>query len=52
MLKVYVATVDEEIEVDDDGKFELPQRPYTAAELKKIAREVNKAIRDAAFNFD
>lgn len=33
------------VEVDDMGGFELPMRRYTSAELKKIAREVNRNIR-------
>ena len=36
---------DLQIEVDEYGKFELPSTTYTAAELNKIAREVNRAIR-------
>ena len=36
---------DLQIEVDEYGKFELPSAIYTAAELNKIAREVNRAIR-------
>lgn len=36
---------DLQIEVDEYGKFELPNITYTAAELNKIAREVNRAIR-------
>ena len=52
MLKVYVSVLDEEVEVSDEGKFELPSREYSPAELKKIAREVNKAIRASMFNED
>ena len=36
---------DLQIEVDEYGKSELPSTTYTAAELNKIAREVNRAIR-------
>lgn len=31
--------------VYEDGTFELPQRMYTTAELKKIAREINRTLR-------
>ena len=36
------------VEVDFEGKFELPARKFSSAELKKVAREVNKSLR----NFD
>lgn len=36
------------IDVDDDGRFSLPDRQFTAAELNKIARQVNRAIRQDA----
>lgn len=29
----------------EDGTFELPHRMYTTAELKKIAREINRVLR-------
>lgn len=45
MLKVYVETLGEYIEISEEGKFELPSRSYTSAELKKIAREINRASR-------
>lgn len=35
------------VEVDDDGRFYLPDRPFTAAELKKVARDVGRAFRQA-----
>lgn len=34
------------IEVDEDGRFCLPDRKFSAAELKKIAREVNRHLRE------
>lgn len=46
MLKIYVETLGEYISISDEGKFELPHREYSPAELKKIAREVNRAIRE------
>lgn len=33
------------VEVDELGRFELPNRTYTTADLKKIAREVNRECR-------
>ena len=48
MLRVFSTVLKEEIEVSQEGTFELPPRPYTSAELKKIAREVNKAIRSTS----
>lgn len=38
------------IDVDDDGRFFLPDRQFTAAELNKIARQVNRAIRQDAMS--
>lgn len=38
------------VEVDDFGNITLPDRPFTSAQLKKIAREVDKAMRLAAKN--
>ena len=46
MLKVYVSVLDSEVEVSEDGRISLPSGDYTPAELKKIAREVNKAMRE------
>ena len=45
MLEIYVAAIDSIIKVDEDGRFELPARPYTTAELKKIAVQINREIR-------
>ena len=45
MLKVYVETLGEYVEVSEEGKFELPSKSYTSVELKKIAREINRASR-------
>ena len=47
MAKLYVETLGECIDITDEGRFELPSREYTAAELKKIAREVNRAMRES-----
>lgn len=33
--------------VDEDGTFELPSRPFTTTELKKVVKEVNRALRYA-----
>lgn len=50
MIKVYISVLSEEVEVSDEGKFALPSREYTPAELKKIAREVNRAMRNTSFD--
>lgn len=36
-----------EVDVDECGRFELPERKFNTTELKKIAREVNREIRDS-----
>lgn len=46
MLNVYISVLQDTIEVSLEGKFILPSREYTTAELKKIAREINKALRE------
>lgn len=46
MLNIYISVLQDTIEVSLEGKFTLPSREYTTAELKKIAREVNKALRE------
>lgn len=45
MNAVYVDCIDTWLELDCEGRFTLPDRPYTAAQLRKIAAQVNKAIR-------
>lgn len=45
MNAVYVECIDTWLELDCEGRFTLPDRPYTAAQLRKIAAQVNKAIR-------
>lgn len=50
MLKVFVSVLGEEVEVSDEGKFVLPSKEYTPSELKKIAREVNRAMRNASLD--
>ena len=55
MPKIYIETLGECIDISDEGKFELPSKEYTASELKKIAREVNRAIRESQrldFDYD
>lgn len=47
MLRVYISVLQEEVEVSLEGKFVLPSKEYTPAELKKIAREVNRAMRNS-----
>ena len=46
MLKIYSSVLGEELKVSQEGTFELPSRTYNSSDLKKIAREVNRAIRD------
>lgn len=47
MHEIYIKTLETSIEVSDEGRFHLPSdKEYTASELKKIAREINKASRD------
>lgn len=36
------------MDVGEDGRFQLPDREFNTAELKKIAREVNRQLRDNA----
>lgn len=45
MNAVYVECIDTWLELDCEGRFTLPDRPYTAAQLRKITAQVNKAIR-------
>lgn len=52
MPEVYISVLGESIEVSDEGRFELPCREYTAPELKKIAREVNKAFRQSHIDIE
>lgn len=44
-MTVYISFLDITLDVDENGRFELPQRLYTAPELNKIALEVNRSIR-------
>jgi len=32
------------VEINNDGRFCLPDRAYSCSELKKVAREVNRAL--------
>ena len=46
MISVFISVIGEEIEVSEEGRFQLPSdRDYSAAELKKIASEINKESR-------
>lgn len=36
------------VDVGEDGRFQLPDREFNTTELKKIAREVNRQLRDNA----
>lgn len=47
MLNIKVRTIEEEIEVSEDGTFELPSKRYTTSELKKIAHDINRAMRES-----
>ena len=44
-MEIEVSSVGLTVDVDDFGRFKLPDRLFTPAELNKIAREVNRAIR-------
>jgi len=46
-MQIYIKVLDDFLEVSTEGRFTLPQREYTAAELKKIATEVNRASRNS-----
>lgn len=53
MPKIYIETLGECVSISDEGKFKLPSKEYTSAELKKIAREINRAIRESkTLDFD
>lgn len=52
MLRVKTSVLEDEIEVSEEGRFILPSKEYTTAELKKIAREVNRAMRNAVYEED
>ena len=47
MNEVFITVLNDYVEVSDAGRFELPARDYSAAELKKIARDVNRALRES-----
>lgn len=34
------------VDVDENGKFQLPDREFTTVELKKVVREVNHQLRE------
>lgn len=34
------------VDVDEDGRFHLPDREFTTAELKRVVREVNRQMRE------
>ena len=40
------------VEVDEDGRFDLPARKFSPAELKKVAREVNRHLRNCTAEYD
>lgn len=46
MFNVYVSVLQDTIEVSSEGKFTLPSKEYTTTELKKIAREINRELRE------
>lgn len=33
------------VSVDSDGRFQLPDRSFTTTDLKKVARDISRAIR-------
>lgn len=44
MHKVYVKSLGIEVEVDLYGRIELPPGKYTPTELRKVARDVSRAM--------
>ena len=40
------------VEVDEDGRFSLPDRKFSASELKRVAREVNRHLRNCDVEYD
>lgn len=34
------------VDVNEDGRFQLPDREFTTVELKKVVREVNRQLRE------
>lgn len=46
MLEVKCTSINSVVEVDEFGRFELPNRMYTTTELRKVAREISKALRN------
>lgn len=45
MIEIFVPTLNDTVKVNEEGRFELPSREFTIGELRKIAREINKALR-------
>lgn len=52
MPEVYVPVLKTTISVSEEGTFELPSKEYTTAELKRIAREINRAARQFQLNIE
>ncbi len=52
MPKIYVGTLNDYVDVSDVGRFELPTHDYNTTELKKISREINKALRELSVSED
>ena len=50
--RIYIKTLCQHIEISQDCKFELPDREYTTQELKKIAREINRELRNLNNDLD
>lgn len=40
------------VDVDDSGRFELPNRRFTTTELKVVTREVNRALRKSRIELE
>ena len=48
--KVAVKALGLVLEVTDDGRIDLPSGLYSPADLRKIAREVNRAFRESRYD--
>lgn len=46
MPKIFVPTLNSEINVSDEGRFELPSQQFSVSELRKVAREISKGLKN------
>ena len=50
ILKIEIPCIDTFVEVDEEGRIELPQQKFSPTELKTIARIVSKQMRQCNAN--